>query len=321
MMSGSAFIEMRMSSPILSRALLLIGALLSSTPWAQSSPEQDPGQPSFDLLWSIKGEKNRVYLLGSVHLLPHGARALPDVVNAAYRTSDLLVFESDLFLIGSVDFEQDELAQARYPAGKTIADEISAGLMNQAQNKAEDLGLPLRILERYRPWFFAQALATAQFSRDGFPLDNGVDVRLYRQAVTDMKLTTGLTPPEEHLATFADLDVEQSEHFLASTLKDLNDTGKHVAKILKIYQDADLALLGQLVEEMKRDDGPLYERFIAARNRNWLAQFEDLRQRDSNVLVIVDAMHLVGDQGLVELFRQRGWEPSVPKYRGFRPPE
>ncbi len=286
---------------------------------AQDDPA--PRREQFELLWSIEGESNRVYLLGSVHLLPHGARALPDVVTAAYRTSDLVVFESDLFLIGSVEYEADELAQARYPAGQTIHDEISPELMALAREKVDALGLPMGILQRYRPWFFAQTLATAQFAHDGFPLDNGVDVRLYKEAVKDVKLTDGLTPPDEHLRFFAGLSPEQNENFLRSALTDLQDSRAEISRILDIYNNANLGLLETLAREMKQQTPSLYQRLVADRNQEWIPAIAEYRKQKGNVLVVVGALHLVGNEGLLELFRQQGWQPKVPKYRGFRPPE
>ncbi len=308
---------MQVASRILSWALC--GTLLALAPSAPLSA--NPGKVQFNLLWSIKGEENRVYLLGSLDLLPHGVRALPNVVNAAYLTSDLIVFESDLFLIGSVAFEADELAQARYPAGKTIHDEMPAELMAQVSKKVEQLGLPMPILERYRPWFFAQTLATAQFARDGFPLDNGVGVRMYQSAVRDMKLTGGLTPPQDHLATFAEMSREQNEHFLRTALADLNDTRAKIARTLDIYQNADLELLTTLAAEMREQTEPLYRRLVSDRNLEWMERIAQYRKLKTNVLVVVGALHLVGDDGLIELFRRAGWAPSVPTYRGFRPPE
>ncbi len=155
---------------------LILASLSTQSAWAQDN-DDGPGKKTFDLLWSIKGEKNHIYLLGSVHLLPHGARSLPDVVHAAYMTSDLIVFESDLFLIGSVAFEADELAQARYAAGHSIHDEMPADLMPQVENKVEDLGLPVAIFRRHRPWVFAQTPAPAPVARAGSPRDPGLGGR------------------------------------------------------------------------------------------------------------------------------------------------
>ncbi len=308
------------SRVILTLALLVSAGFMPLLARAEAD-NPAPRREQFELLWSIEGESNRVYLLGSVHLLPHGSRALPEVVNAAYRTSDLIVFESDLFLIGSVEYEADELAQARYPAGQTIHDEISPELMAVATEKVEALGLPMTILQRYRPWFFAQTLATAQFARDGFPLDNGVDVRLYKEAVKDVKLTSGLTPPEQHLAFFAGLSPEQNENFLSSALTDLQDSRAQISRILDIYNNANLDLLETLAREMKEQTPSLYQRLVVDRNQDWLPAIAEFRKQKGNVLVVVGALHLVGTEGLLELFREQGWKPRVPKYRGFRPPE
>jgi uncharacterized protein YbaP (TraB family) len=300
-------------------ARILIAAVAFCVLPAQANPGAN--QDQFPLLWSLKGDQNHVYILGSVQLLPYGTRGLPPVVNAAYLTSDLVVFESDLFLIGSVAFETDELTQARYPPGLTIQDEMPADLMAAVSVKVEELGLPMAILERYRPWFFAQTLATAQFAKDGFPLDNGVDISLYRKAVADLKLTTGLTPPLAHLATFAEMDREQNEHFLRITLKDLYDTRAQIARILDIYRNANLELVEQLALEMQADSASLYQRLVGDRNEEWMEKIEEYRKRDTNVLIVVGALHLVGEQGLIERFKRKGWNPNVPKYRGFRPPE
>jgi uncharacterized protein YbaP (TraB family) len=43
------------------------------------------------------------------------------------------------------------------------------------------------------------------------------------------------------------------------------------------------------------------------RNRRWLPQIEALLAGDEDTLVIVGALHLVGDIGLVELLRARGY--------------
>ena len=306
---------------------LLILLFLAQTAGAANSPsdsvnaDESAGKKTFELLWTIKGEKNHVYLLGSVHLLPHGARRLPEVVNAAYLTSDLVVFESDLFLTGSVEFEADELAQARYTAGDTIYDEMPADLMEMVALKVKELDLPMAILQRYRPWFFAQTLATAQFSRDGFPLDNGVDARLYRRALEDVKLTSGLTPPQHHLATFAEMSHEQNESFLRSALADLSDTRAQISRILDIYRNADLVLLDTLAKEMELASPSLYQRLVVDRNEEWMSKFSEYRKQPNNILVVVGAMHLVGNQGLIKRFEREGWKPVVPRYRGFRPPE
>jgi uncharacterized protein YbaP (TraB family) len=46
---------------------------------------------------------------------------------------------------------------------------------------------------------------------------------------------------------------------------------------------------------------------VTARNQRWLPQIEQLLHGEGNCLVIVGALHLVGDGGLLELLRKDGF--------------
>jgi hypothetical protein len=53
----------------------------------------------------------------------------------------------------------------------------------------------------------------------------------------------------------------------------------------------------------------LYHALVTDRNRRWMPQIERLLKADQNYLVIVGALHLVGDGGLLQLARADGLEP------------
>mgnify|MGYP006146283647 FL=1 len=55
------------------------------------------------------------------------------------------------------------------------------------------------------------------------------------------------------------------------------------------------------------DDAPaLYARMLTDRNAAWVPQIEQLLRGADDVLVVVGAGHLVGEQSVVEMLRQRG---------------
>ena len=51
----------------------------------------------------------------------------------------------------------------------------------------------------------------------------------------------------------------------------------------------------------------LYEKLIGARNRAWLPAIEELLAGDRDAMVVVGAMHLVADDGIIEMLRQKGY--------------
>jgi len=51
----------------------------------------------------------------------------------------------------------------------------------------------------------------------------------------------------------------------------------------------------------------LYQLLVTARNQHWLPEIERLANGSGNSLVVVGALHLVGDGGLLELLRKDGY--------------
>jgi uncharacterized protein YbaP (TraB family) len=61
--------------------------------------------------------------------------------------------------------------------------------------------------------------------------------------------------------------------------------------------------------EIKSDlgrDPALYQSFLVARNRKWLARIEGLLNDDKNYLVIVGTAHLVGRDSVIDLLKRDG---------------
>ena len=65
--------------------------------------------------------------------------------------------------------------------------------------------------------------------------------------------------------------------------------------------------LEKLVETMKTY--PLYyQKLLVQRNNNWVPQIEKFLTEEKNVLVIVGAAHLAGEDGLFALLTAKGYE-------------
>ena len=72
-----------------SLAVLLCALLLASAATADTA-----GHPVS--LWLVEGERNKIYLLGSVHMLRKTDYPLPSVLESAYEDADLLMMEIDM---------------------------------------------------------------------------------------------------------------------------------------------------------------------------------------------------------------------------------
>jgi uncharacterized protein YbaP (TraB family) len=62
-----------------------------NTAFAQAGAQQKK-----DFLWSLKTDKATIYLLGSIHLLQADAYPLDKNIEAAYKNSTRICFETDI---------------------------------------------------------------------------------------------------------------------------------------------------------------------------------------------------------------------------------
>jgi hypothetical protein len=51
----------------------------------------------------------------------------------------------------------------------------------------------------------------------------------------------------------------------------------------------------------------VFTRMVGDRNRAWVPQIEELLAGDRDAMVVVGSAHLVGDEGVIELLRKKGY--------------
>ena len=67
-------------------------------------------------------------------------------------------------------------------------------------------------------------------------------------------------------------------------------------------------LLAALLSDEYKSFPTLYRSLVTERNRRWVPQIEKLLKDKENYFVVVGALHLVGDGGLLELMKRDGFK-------------
>jgi uncharacterized protein YbaP (TraB family) len=90
-------------------------------------------------------------------------------------------------------------------------------------------------------------------------------------------------------------------------MNEMDHLERNVTKIVRAWQTGDVrSLEGHLLAGM-RDYPEINRKVIEDRNRRWLPQIEALLSRGENALVVVGAAHLVGNNGVIQLLKDRGY--------------
>lgn len=245
------------------------------------------------------------WLLGSIHAGKPSLYPLPDPVERAWQQSRALVMEVDMTHISQAQW-QEMGAITRLVDGKTLKDHLPIDLYRRTLIAAGQNGLNESMLAPLRPWFAAITLTQAALERTGFRGEFGVDQHFAKRANDGGKPIVGLETLLEQLGYLASVGDNQTL-MLESTLDELPELEKGFTEVMAAWQNGDQAtLINLLKEEMAPPmlQAWLEQTLLAERNRNWVKKWPSLPNES---FIVVGALHLYGEHGLLALLEQQGW--------------
>ncbi len=297
--------------------LVLLALLIPSGVWAY--PEEPADREvlgkgyNHGPIWKIESETNTVYLLGSIHVLRPDYYPLTRAFWYAYYDSHNIVFEVDGKVLYSGTPPKKLQQKARFPQGKTLKTVLSRKTYKLLKSRLKTIGIDIKHFHRYKPWVLAQVVRDLRMLKKGYSGIYGVDYHFYQKARLAGKHISGLETIDDQLKLFSKYSLKNQEKMLLQVLKEPKQMNREFTRLVNYWHKGNVEGLGEILEELQAQ--PLaYKALIYDRNMNWLPQIEAFLTKDENYLVIVGAGHLVGEDGLVELLRQKGHEVEKMTY-------
>jgi uncharacterized protein YbaP (TraB family) len=259
-------------------------------------------------VWAIHGDHNTVYLAGSVHLLKATDSALPAGFERAYSGSQSLVMELDLGKVDASSATGWMAENAMLPEGKSLRQLIGDTRYQRVSTELQRLGQPIELFDQFQPWVLGLALLELQYAKDGFDSESGVEQQLERRAQGDGKPTAGLETLEQQLGYFQLLTTDQQTKFLDLAVNDLHEADSDTQQVIAAWRAGDATKLAGLLSDEYQQFPALYQLLVTQRNHTWEPQIQQFLHDSHNYFVVVGALHLVGQGGLLELLRKDGYK-------------
>lgn len=259
-------------------------------------------------LWEVSGTTNSVYLLGSIHLLREQDYPLPTALAAAYDDADVLIMEIDM---DDLDPIATQSAFTRYGVlqdDTTLRDLMGDTLYQQAVVAADVIDIPLDLLNKTEPWYAAMTVEIMVLNRIGFDPMLGVEMHMMSKAKSDGKRIDGLETIEQQLQFLDGMSLQAQREMLMSTLEESAKLGDLMDDVIDAWRHGDIAALetGMLNDLEKHAE--LNKVLVTDRNARWVEQIEDLLDDDEDYLIIVGALHLVGENGVPKQLDRNGYK-------------
>jgi uncharacterized protein YbaP (TraB family) len=276
---------------------------------ASADAPRKPDTVPVPLLWKVSGQDNAVYLLGSFHLLKSDDYPLSADVERAFADSRVLMFE-----LAPEDMDSPQVASMMMQAamnagGERLQDMLSNELWARLRNYAEGNHFPLSGFTRFKPWFVALTISITEMNKQGLDPELGLDSYFVRAARQHGKTAMGLELADEQVALLSGMTMEEQRQMLSEVLEQAENGGEEVRTLHAAWRRGDVAMLwDDMAVTMRREYPALYQRINVDRNDTWIPKIEQrLGGDEGNTLIVVGALHLLGDDGVVEKLRAKGY--------------
>jgi uncharacterized protein YbaP (TraB family) len=289
----------RWIKPLFLLVLLLIFSLRVSRTSSQE-------QKSF--LWKVQSRGNTVYLLGSIHLLKKEIYPLHRRIEEAFDRSAVLVVEADVNRLDPKVL-QKLMETAFYPENETLESHVSPETFSLIKKEFAEMSFPLELIQKQKPWFLALTISALSYVKIGLDPAYGIDMYFLSKAQGKKRILE-LESLEEQLQFLSQLSDREQESLLLYELKSKNVLEKETNQLVQTWLSGDVRGMESILNRGIRQDpwlSSVYEKMVDERNRKMALKIEEFLGAGKDYFVIVGAGHLVGDQGIPEVLRRKGY--------------
>lgn len=261
-------------------------------------------------LWVIRDADSTIYLFGTVHVLR------PDTPWGSARVDQALASADELWLeVANVD-DVAAIAPLIQAYGlspdRPLSSQLTPDEMADLDAAARTIGASGAQLDRMRPWLAAMTLSMAPLVKAGYDPQSGVELVLKGRAGTADTPVRGLETLEQQITILATLPEVTQLAYLRSTLETFDEAGTELDSMVSGWARGDLGEMeASMADEMKAQSIYLYDALLVRRNADWAEQIDTLLDGSGTQFIAVGSGHLVGEDSVIAMLRERGIEVQV----------
>jgi len=262
-------------------------------------------------LWEATSESGgSAYLLGSIHLAKPELYPLDPAIEEAYQSADSLVVEVDLNETEEAEMAALMMQAGVYGDGRKMLEELTPETAELFTAYLEERSLPTAMFNSMRPWMAAMMITVVEMQRLGYQPEFGIDKHFLNQAKEGGKPVRQLETARFQIDLLSSFPENLQDTFLRQTLIDQDRVGDMIDEMISSWRDGQVETLEEILVAQSEDPEmqAVNEAMIDDRNHAMAEKIAAMLEAGETPFVVVGALHLVGDEGVVRLLKDAGYQ-------------
>lgn len=290
----------------MSKRMLMVSLAVLAFGGAAAVAPAPAGAADKTFLWRVSSQSSSVYLLGSIHAMKEESYPLPASMEAAYDAVNTVVFEVNLDEMNTAAAKM--LAAGSLADGQRLETLVGPVIWADFRSHLDAKGFPAEMFQVMKPWMAALNLTVLEMMGAGYLPAKGLDSYFSRRAGKDGKDRVPLETVDFQVSLFADLTPEQSLSFLEYTLVDLKSMIVELDELSAHWRAGEVEPVEKLLLDGFEEFPTVFKKMVSDRNQEWMVPIEMLLAGTTDALVVVGGLHLVGEKGLINELKSRGYK-------------
>lgn len=261
-------------------------------------------QDGQSLLWRISGNglERPSYLYGTIHLISPNDFKFGDHLRHTLANSEVIALE--------IPLDEASLGKAAmgmmYKGDSTIADILTPAQLDTLKHFFLDtLGVSefeWLTYQKMKPFGLSQVVTLQML--DEAPMSFELE---FKKIADSLSIPiVGLERVEDQLAVVNTIPLETQIDMLLQSTTAYQETEAEFDKMVRYYNRQNLDSLFATMHQDHEEFMEFSEAFLDQRNRNWIPVIDSL-VKANKTFIAVGAGHLPGDQGVIQLLKDRGY--------------
>lgn len=271
------------------------------------------------LLWKVtyNNSGKTSYIFGTHHFAPLSLLDSIKGLDAALQNADKVYGELDMQAAmdpsAMMGMQQMIMAPADSTIDKVLTTKQLADL-NMAWAKYGTDQIPLNALYVLKPAGLSTQLAALMSAKvlPDINVGQGIDNELQVRARKAGKQVAGLETMEFQTNMLLGDPISKQAEDLVETIEDIDAEAGKLVRLTNAYLAQNYKDIETICAESVLKNPESAEKMIISRNNNWMKQLEP-EMKNTNLLVVVGAGHLVGDKGIINQLKKAGYTVTPVK--------